>query len=124
MELKDKIVAAVNGYIEGFSNQSVDAIMDLYADECSVEDPVGSPLKDGREAVRAFYEASMTTGAKLSLEGPIRVAGKEAAFPFKAVVTLGDTTLEIHVIDTMQFNDDGKIVKMRAFFGEDNMKTV
>lgn len=124
MELKDKIIAAVNGYIEGFSNQSVDAIMDLYADNCSVEDPVGTPLKDGRDAVRAFYEASMTTGAQLSLEGPIRVAGKEAAFPFKAVVTLGDTTMEIHVIDVMEFNEEGKIVKMRAFFGEDNMKTV
>ncbi len=124
MELKDKIIAAVNGYIEGFSNQSVDAIMDLYAGNCSVEDPVGSPLKDGRNAVRAFYEASMTTGAQLSLEGPIRVAGKEAAFPFKAVVTLGDTTMEIHVIDVMEFNEEGKIVKMRAFFGEDNMKTV
>jgi len=124
MELKDKIIAAVNGYIDGFSQGSADAIMALYADECSVEDPVGTPLKNGRDEVRAFYEASMTTGAQLSLEGPIRVAGKEAAFPFKAVVTLGDTTMEIHVIDVMEFNEDGKIIKMRAFFGEDNMKTV
>ena len=124
MELKDKIIAAVNGYIDGFSQGSADAIMALYADECSVEDPVGTPLKNGRDEVRAFYEASMTTGAQLSLEGPIRVAGKEAAFPFKAVVTLGDATMEIHVIDVMEFNEEGKIVKMRAFFGEDNMKTV
>lgn len=124
MTLEEKIIAAVEGYIAGFSNADPKAIMALYADDCAVEDPVGSPLKDGRAAVQAFYEASVATGAKLTLDGPIRVAGNEAAFAFTARVNFGDETHEINVIDTMLFNDEGKITKMRAFFGPANMKQV
>ncbi|MGB0920414.1 MAG: nuclear transport factor 2 family protein [Alphaproteobacteria bacterium] len=123
MTLEEKIIAAVEGYIEGFSNADVDAIVALYAEGATVEDPVGSPLKEGSE-VRAFYENSVATGAKLSLDGPIRVAGNEAAFAFTARVNFGDEVHEINVIDTMQFDDEGKIVKMRAFFGQSNMKQV
>ncbi len=124
MSLEEKIIAAVEGYIAGFSKADPAAIMALYADDCSVEDPVGSPLKDGRADVQAFYEASVATGAKLSLDGPIRVAGNEAAFAFTARVNFGDEVHEINVIDTMAFNEDGKITKMRAFFGPGNMKQV
>ncbi len=122
--LFDKITAAVNGYIAAFSQGSADLVMDLDADVCSVEDPVGSPLKDGRDAVRAFYEASMQTGAQLTLTGPIRVAANEATFSFTARVALGDVKMEIDVIDHMVFDEAGKITAMRAFFGPENMRQV
>ena len=122
--LFDKITAAVNGYIDAFSQGSADMVMDLYADNCTVEDPVGSPLKDGRDAVREFYVASMQSGAKLTLTGPIRVATNEATFSFTARVELGDVVMEIDVIDHMVFDDQGKITAMRAFFGPENMRQV
>lgn len=122
--LFDKITGAVNGYIDAFSKGSADMVMDLYADGCTVEDPVGSPVKKGRDEVRAFYDASMQSGAKLSLSGPIRIAGNEVAFSFTARVELGDVKMEIDVIDHMIFDDQGKVTAMRAFFGPENMRQV
>lgn len=117
-----KIRAAIEGYAAAFDNDDVDAILALYADECSVEDPVGTTPVVGRDAVRAFYERSMKAHPRLTLQPPFRIAGNEAAFAFTGVVDTADGKLQFDVIDHMIFNEDGKIRQMRAFFGPENMK--
>lgn len=119
-----KIRAAVESYIAAFDNDDIDAIIALYADECSVEDPVGTTPVVGIEAVRAFYERSMKAQPRLTLQPPIRVAGNETAFAFTGVVNTPEGKLQFDVIDHMIFNEDGKIRQMRAIFGPDNMKPV
>jgi ketosteroid isomerase-like protein len=74
--------AAVHAYVAAFEAGSADQVAALYAQDATVEDPIGSPIHKGREAVRAFYAESMKTGAKLKLEGPVRIAGDYAVFPF------------------------------------------
>ena len=44
MSLEEKITAAVNTYIDAFQTSDLAAIMSLYAEDCCVEDPVGSPV--------------------------------------------------------------------------------
>ena len=61
------MVATVEAYVAAFEQGSADAVADLYAENATVEDPIGSPIHRGREAVRAFYAESMKTGAKLKL---------------------------------------------------------
>lgn len=117
-----KVRAAIDAYIKAFDNDDVDAIIALYADECSVEDPVGTEPVRGIEAVREFYTRSMQASPKLTLQPPVRIAGNEAAFAFTGVVTTPDGKLQFDVIDHMIFNDDGRIRQMRAFFGPENMR--
>ena len=59
-------------------------------------------------------------GAKGTLESEIRVAGNEAAFAFRMEIDTGNGIMTIRPIDIMEFNDEGKIVSMRAFFGPSN----
>lgn len=120
MSLEQKITDAVNTYIASFETGDLDAIMNLYADECSVEDPVGSPVKQGRAAVQEFYAGAMSMNVKLQLEGEIRIAGNEAAFAFSGQVDTGDGIMAFRPIDVMVFNDEGKVTSMRAFFGPTN----
>ena len=115
------MIAAVSGYLAAFEAGDADAVAGLYADNCTVEDPIGAPLHSGREAVRAFYAQSMATGAKLKLEGPPRIAGDYAAFPFSVNLMMGGSPKRIDVIDTFKFDDQGKVVEMRAFWGPTNM---
>jgi steroid delta-isomerase len=110
----------VNDYIRLMSAGDWQGVAKLYADDATVEDPVGSEPVRGIEAVTAFYKRNTTNPMKLELAGPIRVAGIETAFPFTVSVNYQGTPMHIHVIDVFKFNAEGKVVSMRAYFGEEN----
>ena len=115
----EKMTAAVNAYIDAFAKGDPDQVANLFAERGStVEDPIGSPIHNGREAIRAFYAASMGGGAKLTLERPVGIAGDYAAFSFSVNLPTGQ---HIDVIDTFKFDGNDQIVEMRAFWGPTNM---
>lgn len=116
-----KMVAVVEAYVAAFEIGSADAVAALYAADATVEDPIGSPILHGREAIRAFYAESMQTGAKLKLEGPVRVAGDLALFPFSVHLNFDGGPKRIDVIDSFRFTAAGEVVEMRAFWGQTNM---
>ncbi|MBN8838972.1 MAG: nuclear transport factor 2 family protein, partial [Sphingomonadales bacterium] len=58
-------VRIVERYIDAFANQNPEGVVALFAEDATVEDPIGSPAHVGLEAIRTFYTASMATGAKL-----------------------------------------------------------
>lgn len=116
MDYSDK-VAVVNRYVEAFDKSDMNIIREIYADDAVVEDPVGSDKHVGIDAVCAFYEGGLSSGAKLVVTGPVRSAGNTAAFPFQ--VQIGEMSIDI--IDVFEFNDDGKVITMKAYWGPDNM---
>ena len=120
MALEERMKAAVGTYISSFEKGELDSIMGIYADDCWIEDPVGTERKVGRDAVREFYRVAIDMGAKATLESEIRVAGNEAAFAFCMEFDTGDGIMAIRPIDVMVFNDEGKAISMRAFFGPSN----
>lgn len=106
--------AAMQAYIDTFNRGDPQAVAALFAPEATLEDPVGSPLKRGREAIAAFYTHSIGTGAKLALDAPIRGShGDAAAMAFTARIG----PLSVRVIDVMTFDEAGKFTSMRAYFG-------
>lgn len=116
MEYSDK-VAVVERYVEAFDQQDMNIIREIYADDAVVEDPVGSELHEGIEAVCAFYEGALGSGARLVVTGPVRAAANTAAFPFQ--VQMGEMSIDI--IDVFEFNAEGKVTSMKAYWGPDNM---
>lgn len=123
MPTPEQMIAAVHAYVAGFEAGDVEAIVALFADDATVEDPVGTPPKSGREEIRAFYAASVATGAKLELLGDPRCTSEYVAFPFAVKLEWGGNKTVIDVIDTFRIDDAGKITEMRAFFGPANMKS-
>jgi steroid delta-isomerase len=121
MPSHEQMVAAVHAYVDAFAHEDSDAITQLYAADATVEDPIGTPLRSGIEAIRDFYQMSVGTGAKLKLEGPVRTAGSIAAFAFSVHVTLDGSPCRIDVIDTFNFDSSGKIAAMKAFWGPLNV---
>jgi steroid Delta-isomerase len=121
MPAPEQMEAAVHAYVEAFAKGDPEMAVAIFAEDAVIEDPVGTPLKRGHEEIRAFYVASMATGAKLVLDGPIRIASDHAAFAFHVPLHFDGKDMEIHVIDTFAFNSEGKVREMRAFFGPGNM---
>lgn len=124
MTSPEQMTATVHAYIDAFEKGDPELAVALYAPDAVIEDPVGSPLKRGHGAIREFYQMSMATGAKLILDGPVRIAANHAAFAFHVCLHLDGRDMEIHVIDTFAFDADGKVKEMRAFFGPGNMVPV
>ena len=112
MEVSDK-VAMVHRYVEAFDKADISIIRDIYSEDARVEDPVGTDVHDGIEAVCAFYEGALASGAKLALTGEPRCAGNSVAFPFQVKMP----GMEIDIIDVFEFNDRGKIQSMKAYWG-------
>jgi steroid delta-isomerase len=113
--------AAVHEYVAAFDANAPERVVALFAEDATVEDPVGSPQHVGHDAILGFYATSMQTGAKLRLDGPVRIAGDYAAFAFTVLLNLGGKDMRVEVIDTFRFNDAGKVTEMRAYFGPTNM---
>lgn len=108
-------------YPEMVTKGDVDGIVELYAEEATIEDPIGSDLRRGREGVRAFYEA--TAGSvTMKRKGPVHVAGREAATPMVVLMGPEGQQQALDVISVMAFDDAGKILSMRAFWSFDAMR--
>ncbi|EUA29834.1 snoaL-like domain protein [Mycobacterium xenopi 4042] len=89
MPSAEVIADTVNRYISLVAKGSADDIADLYADDATVEDPVGGEVHIGRQAIRGFYSA--VEGAERDCElVSLRIAGNEAAFQFRLTVKAGD----------------------------------
>jgi len=113
--------AAVQAYVAALNTGNLEAIVALYADDATVEDPVGSAPIRGREAIRAFYAKSLALPLQVALEGEIRVAGLECAFPFSVAFEWQGQRSVFRPIDTFRFDEQGRIVQMRAYFGPTNI---
>jgi steroid delta-isomerase len=120
---KNPKLAMVEQYIRALTEHDMAAISNLYADDATVEDPVGSEPLIGKAAIIRFYEVAFSSGISARLDGPVRIAANHAVFPFVVELNPGNGEMRIDVIDQFTFNDDNKVIAMKAFWGEENMKT-
>ena len=116
MDAKDKI-KTVEKYVEAFDKGDIAIIRDIYTANATVEDPVGTDIHNGIEAICTFYEGALASGAKLVLSGTPRCAGNAVAFPFQVTMP----GMAIDVIDVFEFDEAIKVVSMKAYWGPENL---
>ena len=122
MKKDQHYINAVDSYIRNLNEKNLEGILNLFADNATVEDPVGSNIVKGNDALRQFYAGAVTIDLLLTRTGPVRIAGVEVAFPFQLQMEVEDTTMITDIIDVFRFDEEGKIVSMRAFWGESNRR--
>lgn len=108
-------------YPELVTKGDVDAIVDLYAEDATIEDPIGTELRAGRDAIRTFYQASAGT-ITMKRTGPVRVAGDEAATPLVVLMGPEGQQQALDVISVMTFDNESKIKTMRAYWSFDALR--
>ena len=116
----ERILEVIHSYVDLVAHGTTEQIVALYADGATVEDPVGSEVRSGREAIREFY----STLEGLEQEGTMltaRIAGSQAAFQFELATRAGDQTFTLSPIDVMTFDDDGRITSMKAYWSDSDL---
>jgi steroid delta-isomerase len=108
---------AVAQYIEAFAKHDLDMIKNLFAENATVEDPVGTPVRTGIADIVDFYKSAFDMGVTLVLNGQPRCAGHSVAFSFDVVMT----GMKISPIDVFELNADGKVQSMKAYWGPENI---
>jgi steroid delta-isomerase len=122
MPNEQQMKQAMQAYIDLYNKDDLEGVVGLYADTATVEDPVGTPVKSGKAAIREFYQYAMTTGARLSLAAPIRGShGNSAAMAFDVKLNYQGASMVIRVIDVMTFDGAGKFASMKAYWGPSDM---
>ncbi|WP_433599099.1 nuclear transport factor 2 family protein [Nocardia sp. CA-135953] len=118
-----KIRDVIAQYVKLVGSGPTEAIIDLYAPDAVVEDPIGTEPKRGHDAIREFYEVLGNLDRETELHtDSVRIAGNHAAFMFTVVTKSGDQRFTLSPIDAMDFDDEGKIIAMRAYWSQDDMR--
>ncbi|MGE2715082.1 nuclear transport factor 2 family protein [Mycolicibacterium litorale] len=110
--------ALVQRYLDTVASGTADDVAALYAEDATLEDPVGGgEVHIGRQAIAGFYKN--TDGVAIETELLMfRSGGHEAAFVF--AITVGGA-MRIEPIEVMTFTGDGQIASMKAYWGPDDI---
>ena len=123
MPSREAITETVNRYLELVAKGTADDVLTLYAADATSEDPIGSDLRRGHEAIREFYAGFQDTKKETEL-AELRVAGSEAAFLWHLRLDAGNSRTQISPISMMTFDEDAKITSMRAFWSPSDVQVV
>ena len=118
----ESAAALCDAYLQGLVAGDLESVLSLFASDAIVEDPVGSEIKRGEEALRAFYQIACDSVTGAERIGPPRIAGSDIAFAF--TITVGETpnAMCIDIIDVFSCDAAGKVRGMRAYWGPENMR--
>ena len=120
---QDALRQIIATYMDCFTAEDREGWLDLFADDAWIEDPVGTPRRNGRKEIGEFWDETHTVPDKIALVplGITTIIGDEGIFTMQAQATLGDTIYGIDIIDLMTFDEAGRITTMRAFFDSATM---
>jgi steroid delta-isomerase len=116
----ERVREVVGEYLRLVATGTADEIVALYAEDATLEDPVGAEVLRGREAIRGFYAAIEPLRTETELF-TLRVAAGEAAFHFEVRTITDDATFAVAPIEVMTFDDDARVTSMRAWWADTDM---
>jgi steroid delta-isomerase len=116
----EQMRATVETYLDLVANGTAEQLAELYADEATVEDPVGTDPHVGRDGVLQFYKVIEPFKRSTELVS-FKAAGNVAVFEFHIVTYFDKVTIELNPLDIMEFGDDGLVTRMRALWGPEDM---
>ena len=115
MPTPEQVRATVDAYVDAYAQNDKDAFLALWAPDGVLEDPVGTPIHQGAEALGTFWDGARELADRIELRPTsVIVSGGEAAMVFEIRAHIGDGGLLMQAVDVMQIDDDGRLVAVRA----------
>ncbi|AYN30767.1 steroid Delta-isomerase [Streptomyces albus] len=122
MQDEQKRKEIVAEYFRKVNEGDVDAIVEMFTENATIEDPVGKDVREGRAAQREYFNSNVT--AEVTIEpGHLSAGqdGKSVAVALAAEMTNildpNRTRVKINAVDVFTLTPEGKIDSMRVFWG-------
>lgn len=119
----EQIQALMSRYVALVDAGDIDGILALYSEDARVEDPVGQSALEGIADIARFYREGLgASKVSATLTGPVRATLNGCgAMPFRVDMQWAGQPCSLHVIDVMEFDANGKIRSMKAYWSEANI---
>lgn len=124
---REHIIETLNTYIETYRAKDKEKWLSLFADNIYFADPVGKPPMIGKEAMSAFWDQAHNSGMSLTPQTPERMVrcGMEAIMLFTMEVRdANGNGFDLKVVDNFEFDENGKVARLRAFWDKGSMSPV
>lgn len=118
----EHIAKTLQAYVDAVSGNDIQAVVDLYAEDAEVIDPIGTEPHVGHDALREFYKMAVESVEKMVLDGNPRIRDHYGACAMIAYPKGMDMKFAMETLDVMEFNEDGLITRMTAYWGDSNAK--
>ena len=119
--MKDKVQAALNGYVLAYDNNDKLLFKSLWDDEAIFEDPVGADPCVGIEAICDFWDFGHSEGMQIKPTNVETIICSNEGI-LKAVMQVrninDNSGMDISIVDHFIVNESGKIISGRAFWDE------
>jgi steroid delta-isomerase len=122
----EQIRATVERYIETIGNHDRDGWLANFGDDVVHVDPVGTPAREGRDAVAAFWDAMIQPTESITISTDrVIVCGRDGVLVGALFIRpSGGPTLTVEVVEVFTVDDDGRIVEQRAWWDPAQMRPV
>ncbi len=120
---KKEIEQQLEQYREALKAMDADKWLGHYAEDATVEDPVGGPVFAGRDQLQKFFTGVQKNFKQLHIKPELTVIlPPETAIKGSVTgITVKDVEVSFTLIATYKFRDDGRIVQMRAFWDPEEL---
>lgn len=118
------IAQTMQAYVDNITAGDLEAVLSLFSEDAVVEDPVGTDPARGQAALREFYTMACDSVGKMELEGNVRARDCWGACSMLAYPKGAEDSMVIETLDVMQFDEEGKIIAMQAYWGDGNMRAL
>ena len=121
----EQSVETLKTYIRAWASNDKALLLSIFADDCVLEDPVGTPAFAGHAGLSRFWDfAHQGDDRQLTpvLE-EIRANGDQAVMRFTMQVRAPaiNAGIDLSIMEHIQFAPDGRIAHLRAFWNEANV---
>jgi steroid delta-isomerase len=117
MATAEQVRQAVEAYVAAYQANDKAKLLDAFAPDGVMHDPVGTPPHVGRDAIGAFWDSAHSLADELKFDvRDVVVCGSEAVMVFQIRAQIGDGGMLIDAVDVFEVGDDGKITQVKAFF--------
>lgn len=114
---RELVESAVTTYITSFTDHDIAKREALFAEDAVFSDPANSPSFNGIDQIRAFWEQIKQSPTRFEPEiHQVVVCGDSALLDFTMHMHGDEGHQCLHVRDIFEFNSNGKIQTLTAFW--------
>jgi steroid Delta-isomerase len=124
MPTPEQVKAAAEAYITASNANDKQAVLARFAPDAVLFDPVGQPPHVGADGIGAFFDQTRTLADRIEMKLlDVIVCGTEAALVLEIHATIGESVMIMDCVETVEFDDEAKIARMKAYWDMSRART-